>query len=146
MTPDQYNNCTGKAVSGKNFLVVQPYGETIDFDQAVTVKGFWYTNSAWVVNAILNGDGMTPGKFEAEDWFKCIISPTPAEGVGGARFEIDLAKDGDYVKEWKYCDLSDVDAFKNIKSLSFAFDGTKKNDWGVTTPTYICIDDIVIEK
>jgi hypothetical protein len=146
MTPDQYNNCTGKAVSGNNFLVVQTYGESIEFEKAVTVKGFWYTNSAWVVDAILNGDGMTPGKFEAEDWFKCIISPTPAEGLGGARFEIDLAKDGDYVKEWKYCDLSDVDAFKNIKSISFAFDGTKKNDWGVTTPAYICIDDIVIEK
>jgi hypothetical protein len=146
MTPDQYNNITGKAVSGKNFLIVQTYGESIDFGEGVTVKGFWYTNSAWVVDAILNGDGMTPGKFEKEDWFKCIISPTPVEGVGGARFEIDLAKDGDYVKEWKYCDLSDVDAFKNIKSLSFAFDGTKKNDHGVTTPAYICIDDIIIEK
>ena len=56
MTPDQFNNCTGKAVSGQNFLVVQPYGETIDFGKAVTVKGFWYTNSAWVVDAILNGD------------------------------------------------------------------------------------------
>ena len=49
------------------------------------------------------------------------------------------------MKEWKYCDLSNVDAFKNIKSLSFSFDGTKKNDWGITTPTYICIDDMVIE-
>lgn len=145
LNPDQFNNITGTAKSGKNFCIVQTYGENIEFDKAVTVKGFWYTNSAWTVDAILNGDGMTPGKFEASDWFRCVLYPTPAEGMGGARFELDLAKDGDYVKEWKYCDLSNVDAFKNIKSISFAFEGTKKNDYGVTTPAYMCIDDIAIE-
>ncbi len=142
---DQYNNITGKAKSGKNFCIVQTYGESIEFDKAVTVKGFWYTNSAWTVDAILNGDGMTPGKFEASDWFRCVLYPTPAEGMGGARYELDLAKDGDYVKEWKYCDLSNVDAFKNIKSIAFGFEGTKKNDYGLTTPAYMCIDDIAIE-
>lgn len=146
LTPDQYNNIAGKARSGKNFCIVQTYGESIEFEKPVTIKGFWYTNTAWVVDAILNGDGMTPGNFGPTDWFKCIIAPTPAEGLGGARYEIDLAKDGDYVKEWKYCDLSNVDAFKNIKSIAFSFDGTKKNDHGVTTPAYMCIDDLVIEK
>ncbi|MBO4720339.1 MAG: DUF4465 domain-containing protein [Prevotella sp.] len=146
MTPDQFNNIAGGAHSGKNFCVVYTYGEKLEFASPVTVKGFWYTNDAWTVDAILNGDGMTPGKFEADDYLTCVLYPTPAEGVGGARYELSLAKDGDYVKEWKYCDLSDVDAFKNIKSLSFAFEGSKANDYGVTTPTYICIDDIVIEK
>lgn len=145
LNPDQFNNITGTAKSGKNFCIVQTYGENIEFDKAVTVKGFWYTNSAWTVDAILNGDGMTPGKFEASDWFRCVLYPTPAEGMGGARYELDLAKDGDYVKEWKYCDLSNVDAFKNIKSIAFGFEGTKKNDYGVTTPAYMCIDDIAIE-
>ena len=145
ITPDQFNNITGKAHSGNNYCVVYPFGEEIEFDKPVTVKGFWYTNDAWTVDAILNGDGMSPGKFEAEDWLTCFVMPTPAEGMGGARYEISLAKDGDYVKEWKYCDLRDVDAFKNIKSISFGFDGSKKNDYGMTTPTYICIDDIEIE-
>jgi hypothetical protein len=144
LTPDQYNNITGTAKSGKNFGIVQTYGESIEFDKPVTLKGFWYTNSAWTVDAILNGDGYTPGKFEASDWFRCVVYPTPAEGEGGARYEIDLAKDGDYVKEWKYCDLSGVDAFKNIKSIGFGFEGTKKNDYGVTTPAYMCIDDMEI--
>ena len=144
MTPDQYNNITGCAHSGSNFCIVQTYGETIQLNGA-TVKGFWYTNSSWVVDAILNGDGMTPGKFEQNDWFKCVLYPTPVNGVGGASYEIYLAKDGDYVNEWKYCDLSNVDAFKNLQEISFAFEGTKKNDWGVTTPAYMCIDDMEIE-
>ena len=147
MTPDQFNSIAGGAKSGRKYCIVQTYGETLDFGRSVTLKGFWFTNTAWVVDAILHGDGMTPGKFEADDWFKCIIYPIPAEeGVlSGARYEIDLAKDGDYVKDWQYCDLSKVDAFKNIKGLSFAFEGTKKNDYGVTTPAYICVDDIAIE-
>jgi hypothetical protein len=144
--PDQFNNVTGKAHGGNNFCIVQTYGESIEFGTAVTIKGFWYTNSSYTADAYVNGDGMSPGKFEADDWFKCVLYPTPAEGLGGARYELYLAKDGDYVKEWKYCDLSDVDAFKNIKSVSFNFEGTKANDWGVTTPAYICIDDVVVEK
>ena len=146
LTPDQFNNVTGKAKSGKNFCVVYPWAESIEFDKAVTLKGFWYTNSSYTANAYENGDGLTPGKFGADDWFKCILYPIPANGsLSGARYEIDLAMDGDYVKEWKYCDLSKVDAFKNISSISFGFDGTRKNDYGLTTPTYICIDDIEIE-
>ncbi len=145
MTPDQYNNITGTAKSGSNFCIVQTYGESIDFGKAVTLKGFWYTNNAWTVDAILNGDGMTPGKFEAGDWFKCIVSPAPADGSeSNASCEILLANGSDYVKEWQYCDLSNVEGFKNIRSISFAFDGTKKNDYGVTTPAYLCIDDVVI--
>lgn len=146
MTPDQFNNIAGTARSGKNFCVVYTFGESIDFGSAVTVKGFWYTNNAWTVDAILNGDGMSPGKFEADDFLTCILYPTPAEGLGGARYELPLAQGGDYVKGWQYCDLSNVDAFKDIKSISFGFEGSKKNDWGLTTPTYICIDDIVIER
>lgn len=147
MTPDQFNCIAGGAHGGDNFCVVYPYGEKIEFEKAVTLKGFWYTNNAWTVDAILNGDGMTPGKFEAEDWLSCFIMPTPADGsTSGARYEISLAKDGDYVKEWKYCDLSNVDAFKNISSISFGFGGSRANDFGLTTPTYICIDDIEIIK
>ena len=146
MTPDHFNNITGTAKSGNNFGIVQTYGEVIEFDKPVTVKGFWYTNNAWVVDAILNGDGMTPGKFEAEDYFTCVLYPQNANGMpGGARYELSLAKDGDYVKTWQYCDLSGVAAFQNITSIAFGFEGSKKNDYGVTTPAYLCIDDIALE-
>ncbi len=144
LTPDQYNNITGMAHSGKNFCVVQTYGESIKLNGA-TVKGFWYTCSAYTVNSILNGDNYSGAAFDNTDWFKCVLYPTPMEGDGGARFEIDLAKDGNYVKEWKYCDLSNVAAFKNIKEISFGFEGSRSNDYGVLTPAYICIDDIEVE-
>ena len=146
MFTDQFNNVTGTAHGGNNFMVLYTFGEEITFDKPVTVKGFWYTNDAWTVDAILNGDGMSPGKFEADDQLLCMVYPyRDGSLIDDAYLEIPLAKDGDYVKEWQYCDLSNLKEFQNITSLSFTFEGTKKNDYGLTTPSYICIDDIEIE-
>jgi hypothetical protein len=138
MTPDQFNNITGKAYSGNNFCVVFTFGEEITFNTPAKVLGFYYTNNAWTVDAILNGDGMTPGKFEAEDWFMCTVTGTKEDNTT-ASVDIYLAKDGKYVQFWQWADLSSLG---KVKSLSFSFSGTKTNDWGVTTPTYICIDDL----
>ena len=139
--PDQFNNVTGKAKSGKNFCVVQTYGETIQLAKPAWVNGFWFTNSSYTADAYVNGDGMSPGKFEKDDWFQCIVTGKKQDG-SFVKVNIDLAKDGEYVKDWQYCDLSSMG---KVVELSFAFDGSKKNDWGVTTPAYICIDDIEIE-
>ena len=143
MTPDQFNNITGTAKTGNKFCIVQTYGETIDVNVAdgAYIKGFWYTNDAWTVDAILNGDGMTPGNFGATDWLKCTVKGTKADGTTAA-VDIMLAENGDYVKEWQYADLSSLG---KVKSLSFEFSGTKNNDYGLTTPAYMCIDDIAVE-
>jgi hypothetical protein len=141
IVPDQFNSAVGEAKNGYNYCVVYTFGETIDFGRAVTLKGFWYTNEAWAVYAFKNGDGYTPGVFEKDDWFKCTVTATLADGTT-KDVEIYLAKDGDYVKDWQFCDFQSLE---NVTSLSFAFDSTKKNDYGVTTPTYMCIDDITFE-
>jgi len=141
-TPDQYNNITGKAYTGKNFCVVQTYGETIDIEGGAYVQGFFYTNNAWTVDAILNGDGMTPGKFEPSDWLKCTVTGIKADGTK-ASVDIELAANGSYVKDWQWADLSSLG---KVVSLSFAFSGTKNNAYGLTTPAYMCIDDLTIMK
>ena len=144
ITPDQFNNITGKAHSGNNFCVVYPFGESIVVNggKPAFVDGFWYTNDAWTVDAILNGDGMSPGKFEATDWLKCTVIGTK-QGGSTVTVDIDLASEGKYVKDWQYCDLSSMG---KVVELSFVFTGSKSNDWGLTTPSYMCIDDIQIEK
>ena len=144
ITPDQFNNITGKAHSGNNFCVVYPYFETIVVNDGkpAFVNGFWFTNEAWAVDAIVNGDGMTPGSFDKTDWFKCTVTGKK-QGGGTVTVDIDLAKDGDYVKEWKYCDLSSMG---KVVELSFSFTSSRTNDWGPTTPLYMCIDDLEIEK
>ena len=141
LTPDQYNNVTGKAHSGKNFAVITTYGETIDLGEGVVIKSLYYTNSAYTVNSILNGDNYSGAKFDATDWFKCTLVATKADGTI-ANVDIDLAKDGTYVSEWQLLDLSSLG---KITSLGFAFTGSRSNDYGVLTPAYICLDDIIVE-
>ena len=144
ITPDQYNNITGTAKSGNNFCLVQTYGETIDMAGSAVVKGFWYTNNAWTVYAILNGDGMATddGPFGTDDWLKCTVTGTKADKTI-ATVDIMLAENGTYVNEWKYADLSSLG---EVVSLSFSFSGTKQNSYGLTTPAYMCIDDMEIDR
>jgi hypothetical protein len=139
MTPDQYNNVTGKAHGGNQFCVVTTYGETITVPDAV-VKGLWFTNSSYTANSILHGDSYSGGAFDATDWLKCTITGKTAQGTESS-VEIDLAKDGDYVKTWQYCDLTSLG---KVVELSFAFTGSRTGEYGLNTPAYICIDDIEI--
>ena len=141
LTPDQYNNITGKAHSGKNFAVITTYGETIDLGEGVVIKKLFYTNSAYTVNSILNGDNYAGAKFDATDWFKCTLIATKADG-NTANVDIDLAKDGTYVSQWQLLDLSSLG---KITPLGFVFTGSRSNDYGVLTPAYICLDDITVE-
>ena len=141
LTPDQYNNVIGKAHSGKNFCVITTYGEKISLGSGVVIKSLYFTNSAYTVNSILNGDNYSGDKFAANDWFKCTLIGEKADGTTVSK-DIDLAKDGGYVNDWQLLDLSDMGA---ITSLSFDFSGSRSNDWGVLTPAYICIDDVTVE-
>ena len=141
LTPDQYNNITGKAHSGNNFCVITTYGEKISLGSGVVVKSLYFTNSAYTVNSILNGDNYSGDKFDATDWFKCTLTAEKADGTTVSK-DIDLAKDGGYVNDWQLLDLSDMGT---ITSLSFGFSGSRSNDYGVLTPAYICIDDVTVE-
>ena len=44
-----------------------------------------------------------------------------------------------YVNDWTWADLS---VLGTVKELTFTFDGTKKNSFGLTTATYFCMDNL----
>ena len=150
---DQFNSCVGSGNNGSaNYCVAFPdgtmWGEdfTIKIDgEPQVVPGFYITNSAWVVRSILEGDDMTPGAFGVGDYFKIIIHALDAEGKEIASRDFFLAdyRSADetlhyYVKDWEFVDLSTLG---KVAEFVFTFDGTKKNSFGLTTPTYFCMDD-----
>lgn len=144
LTPDQYNNVAGKAHSGTKFLVAQYsyQGEaiTVSNTKGVQVKGLWYVNSAYTASSITKGDAYSGGPFAGNDWLKCTITGTKADGTT-ASVDIDLAKGSDYVKEWKRADLSSLG---KVVKLAFTFSGSRTGDYGLNTPAYVCIDDIEV--
>ena len=143
-TPDQYNSVAGKAHTGKNYLIAQyAYnGESIKFGgMPVWVNGLWFTNSAYSVNSILNGDTYSGPAFDDTDWFKCTVFGKKQDG-STVSVDIDLAKDGDYVKDWQYCNLRKLG---KVTEIWFEFSGSRTSYGYLNTPAYICIDDIEVE-
>lgn len=143
LTPDQYNNVTGKAHSGQNFCVVQQYyGGTISINgtTGAVVDYLYYTNSAYTAASIVKGDDYAGPAFDKTDFLTCTITGTHPDGTT-ASIDIDLASNGDYVKTWKRADLSELGI---VTDLSFSFTGSRTGEWGLNTPAYICIDDVTL--
>lgn len=141
-TIDQFNNITGKAHSGKQFAVV--YGQaatiTVSNTKGVNVKGFFFTNSSYLVNSVENGDDYAK-KFETgKDYFKVTVTADNGKSVDF--YPADYRTGVTVVKDWKWLDLSSLG---RVKSLTFTFDGTDKGEWGLNTPLYVCIDDLTYE-
>lgn len=126
-------------------IVKNPEGET--------VNGMYITNSAWTYSSVVNGDSYTP-PFEKGDYFvvKIIGQKMNVNGEDTtyndiSNIEVPLA---DYrgdkfevLNTWKWIDLSSLGV---VNRINFSFDGSKKNDWGLLTPTYICINDFNAPK
>ena len=150
LTPDQFNSCVGHGVNGsKNYAVFffDAYNNPMPIETVTsgeTVSGFYITNTAWVVKSILEGDGMS-GAFEKGDYLKLTITGKNDAPGSAKTVEVMLADytseneaDHYYLKDWTWVDLTSLG---NVNNITFSIDGTKKNEWGLTTPTYFCMDD-----
>ena len=137
LTPDQFNSCVGHGVNGsEKYVVAYPQGEIIEADaiDGEEVSGFYVTNEAWAVDAILNGDGMTPGAFTTGDYLLLKVIGNHPDGTADT-ISVYLA---DYRSENEAVDLSSMG---KVESLTFRMESSRKNNWGMTTPGYFCIDD-----
>ncbi|MDE5709081.1 MAG: DUF4465 domain-containing protein [Alistipes sp.] len=109
-------------------------------DTARIIDHMWVMNTTYVVNAIVNGDGQSPA-FGDEDYLKAIAIGIGADGQETGRCEIMLAEGTDYLKEWTKWDLSSLG---EVVKIEFNIEGTKKNDYGLTTPAYFAYDDVAV--
>jgi hypothetical protein len=142
---DQFNNAVGGGVNGsENYVVAYPQGGKIyvmNNADGDVIPGMYITNDAWVVDNILNGDGMTDGVFKQGDWFKLTITADNGNSTEYylADYRAEQEADRYYLDAWQWIDLSKLGTVKN---LSFSFDGSRKNSWGLTTATYFCLDNL----
>ena len=143
----QFNSCVGHGVDGsEKFAVVYPQGELImaDIVEGKEISGFYVTNNAWVVDAILNGDGMTPGAFTTGDYLALQIIGIHADESADtltyylADYRSENAADHYYVNDWQWVDLSSLG---KVGAVTFRMESSRKNDWGMTTPGYFCMDN-----
>lgn len=138
------------AAEGKNYATVNIMSlfEQIHFTKT-TLSGFAITNTKVVVNAIINGDGMSIEEagnslpFHQDDYFKLTITGLNGETVTGSLdfYLADFRTPGDwkYASDWQWVELSTLG---EIDGLQFQLETTKKNTYGATTPSYFCLDNI----
>ncbi len=156
LTIDQFNSDVGKGVNNSdNYAVVYPssyMGKTVlsvtQNAQGDSVSGFYITNTAWVKHTSENGTGFdSTGQSDANtpfttgDWLKLT-----AKGDNGKTVEFYLVDYRDATNtanhytldSWQWVDLRSLGV---VKSIEFSMDGTRKNNWGTTIPTYFCMDN-----
>lgn len=153
---DQWNSAVGHGVddsSNYGIVFVSNFmGKTRSIvtnrEEGDVIPGMYVTNSAWVVNAIEHGDGMSEGAFGHGDNLMLKLKGIGADGVERT-LDIPLA---DYTSEdesehwyldtWQWVDLSGLG---QVVSVEWDMSSTKNNSYGMTTPAYVCVDNLGAE-
>ncbi len=141
-TAEAYRSAKGGAYAGENFAVwnMNYYGgDTVSFDTQL-VPGFFVCNTAYAVASMSLGDSYAK-KFGKDDWFLLTITGLK-DGVAGEAVDFYLAKDGKYVADWTYVDLS---ALGEINGVVFSMSSSDTGDWGMNTPAYFAMDNFGAE-
>ncbi len=148
---DQYNSAVGKGYGdSENFAVAFSNGKitVLNNEEGDSIRGLYVTNAAYALNTIKNGDSYAK-KFEQGDWMNVTFTGEKADGTTStvtyylADFRPENEVDRYYLDTWQWVDLRPLGA---VKSLSFSIDGSDKNEYGLKTPAYFCLDNFNGER
>jgi len=147
---NQYSVYANSGASGsKKFALIGSDGAQCSFEQSVDVKSLMVNNSTYVYWALKDGrDGYgAVRKFETGDYFTVTVAGFDSTGVKTSQVEFPLAdfrNSKSYIcSDWTKISLASLG---KVKSLSFKFASSDTGDYGMNTPAYFCIDNIVYDK
>ncbi|MBS6268639.1 MAG: DUF4465 domain-containing protein [Tannerella sp.] len=119
--------------------------EVLNNPEGDVVKGCYVTNTAWVKYVTEQGTGMnSSGKEDANlpftigDYYKIIATGDNGKTVEFYLVDYRNSAERIVVDTWEWFDLTSLG---KVKKITFTVDGSRKNDWGTTIPTYFCLDD-----
>lgn len=151
---NQYSSIAGSGVENSNTFALsfnfEPNGIQLDEDKQI--DGFYVTNNTYAYFSMLEGDDFAK-KFGGEtgddpDYFLLTISGFKTGQQVGESIDFYLADyrfedpSEDYIiKDWTYVDIS---MLGETDSLSFELMSSDVGEFGVNTPTYFCIDNIIV--
>lgn len=154
---DQYNCAAGGGLNGSaNYGVAfigsgmgmgPTYIHVTNAEAGDSIPGMWLTNAAWTRHAILNGDGSSQveGPFAKDDYYVVTFTgyngnnPTNTVTFALADYRFGNAADRYVLDTWQWCDLSSLG---KVTKVLVEVSGTKKNQFGLTTPAYLCLDNV----
>ena len=131
--------------AGNNYAVSYVTGTVanITFITAVNLQSVKITNSTYAYHSILNGDDYTR-KFEDGDWFLLTIVGfnSDEEILGEEMFYLaDFRNSASViVDDWTKIDLRGL---KGVTKIVFHLTSSDVGEFGINTPAYFCMDDLV---
>jgi hypothetical protein len=161
---NQYSAFPGEgANSSSNYGVCYSNGLIQFAGQGVDLVSLQLTNTTYAGLAMLDGDTYskqfgsvndangTPDGTNGEDFFKVWIYAHAEDNSIIDSVDFYLAdyrfadSDSDYiVNTWETVDLSFID--ETVYALSFGFQSSDNGAWGMNTPAYFAIDNLIISK
>jgi len=152
---NQYSAIAGSGASNsEKYAILYSFSaDTVELITPARVTNISITNSTYAYFTIRYGNDfatMFGGQSgDSPDYFHLNITLVDSAGVEKNISPIALA---DYTSEdpaldrilrgWLNIDFS---AAGYIKYIIFKFDSSDKGEWGINTPTYVCIDNLVTE-
>ena len=140
---EPYRSAIGGAYEGKNFAIwTDDYysSNSLHLANPLPVKGFYVNNNAYTVHVMATGDGAK--KFDETDWLN-VVCVGKLAGVTTGLVTVELAKEGKFVRDWTYVDLS---ALGQVSEVQFYMEGSDSGYYGLNTPKYFCFDNFGAEK
>ncbi len=143
---NQYSTIAGSGANGSAKFAMAYDSATIhlpyinSYQQPVSVM---LTNSTWAYFDIKNGSDFSK-KFAAGDWFKVIIKGFMGENqTGTVEYYLADFRDGKSVliRNWTKVNLK---ALGKTEKMTFSFASSDVGQWGMNTPAYVCVDDLVV--
>ena len=103
------------------------------------MQRFSLTNVLYTWTSMANGDSFGP-QFGTNDYFTVRFTNTDTAAIQ----DVDLANfrngNSTILDQWQHVDLSSLDASR----LSISFLGSRSNAFGITTPTYVALDNVAV--
>lgn len=138
-----------------NFMLAYLYSD-IEFhfnkeDEENIISHFYVNNTTYAALTTQNGNAYSnAASYEKKDFVKLTIEGLDASGKSKGTTEVYLADyriegKGGILKEWTKVDTSSLGKIHSLK-FSISVSDNLKNQWGITIPTYFCIDEIVVHK
>lgn len=119
----------------KNFAVVWEDNSELKFADGMArmIKSMQVSPTTYCLNNVQKNCG--PG-YE----FKVVAVGTKADG-SKSMLDIVLAKGREVKTSWFEVDMSSLG---EVKSVKFTFDGTDRSEFGILTPKYFALDNVVV--
>ncbi len=145
---NQYAAYTGTGVGGSGNYAVAYWSDpafggvvpTITIPAGMQVQSAMFTNTTYPALSMLNGDQFAK-KFGPDDWFKLTVTGEDASNNVLGSVALYLAQNGSIVNTWQSVNLSSLSA---AKTLEFSLSSTDNGSFGMNTPAYFAMDDLML--